>query len=88
MQYVVSVTSKGQATIPASMRHKFGIKKGGKVIFEEVDNQLVIKKLLSLEELQGSIKSEIKYDDRMADEAVEKMIGEDYIKKWNLKKNG
>jgi AbrB family looped-hinge helix DNA binding protein len=55
---VVSVTKKGQATIPKRLRKKYGIK--GKVIFEEDARGLLLKPLPSPSDDFGSLKSAVK----------------------------
>ncbi|MCP8313201.1 MAG: AbrB/MazE/SpoVT family DNA-binding domain-containing protein [archaeon] len=53
---LVSVTRKGQVTIPEDVRKKLGIKEGSKLLVESVDKELVVMKKVeiveSLEELQ------------------------------------
>ena len=51
---VVSVTKKGQATIPKRLRKKYGIK--NKVIIEENECGIVLKPLPSPSEERGSLK--------------------------------
>lgn len=82
--YSSTLTSKGQATIPAPIRKKLGLKPGRKILFEDRNNQVVIKKILSLSELQGSLKPKrkIKYSDKKADAAIGKMFAEEYRKKY------
>lgn len=82
MQYSTTLTQKGQATIPVSLRRKLGLKKGHKVVFEERMDEVVIKKRLSLDELQGSLKSDIKFNDKAADKAVGEFLASEYVKKW------
>lgn len=79
--YATTVTQKGQATIPAHIRKKLGLTPGQKVLFEERAYEVVIKKILSLEELKGSLKSNIKYSDNRANAAIGKMFAEEYQKK-------
>jgi AbrB family looped-hinge helix DNA binding protein len=55
MVEVVSVTKKGQATIPKKLRQKYGIK--DKVIFEENECGIVLKPVPSPAELMGSFKA-------------------------------
>ena len=55
MVEVVSVTKKGQATIPKKLRQKYGIK--DKVIFEENEFGIVLKRVPSPAELMGSFKA-------------------------------
>jgi antitoxin PrlF len=54
MVEVVSVTKKGQATIPKKLRQKYGIK--DKVIFEENEYGIVIKPVPTPADLMGSLK--------------------------------
>ena len=54
MNEVVSVTKKGQATIPKRLRTKYHIK--DKVIFEENECGLVIKAVPTPNELFGSFR--------------------------------
>lgn len=82
MQYITTLTQKGQATIPVSIRRKLGLKKGNKIVFEERKDEFVIKKNLSLDELQGSLKSEIKFEDRTANKMVGEFVASEYVKKW------
>ena len=50
----VSVTRKGQITIPKELRKKFGIEEGSKVEIVEEQGTIVIKKLPSIFDLAGS----------------------------------
>jgi antitoxin PrlF len=43
MRQTVIVSDRGQLTLPASMRKRFGLSHGGAVILEERDNEMVIK---------------------------------------------
>jgi antitoxin PrlF len=58
MVEVVSVTKKGQATIPKKLRKKYGI--GAKVVMEENENGIIIKPLPSPNGDFGSLKQEFK----------------------------
>ncbi|HBQ51049.1 TPA: hypothetical protein DD690_03640 [Candidatus Daviesbacteria bacterium] len=79
--YSSTPTQKGQVTIPASMRKKFGIKPGKKVIFEDINGQLVIKTHSQLvNELAGSLKTNIKWDKNKAFKAVGEMLAQNYLK--------
>lgn len=46
---VLSVSSRGQITLPASMRKHLGIQPGGAVIIEECDGELRLKPAAVLE---------------------------------------
>jgi AbrB family looped-hinge helix DNA binding protein len=50
----LTVTRKGQVTIPVKLRRKFGIKESSKVTIAEEDGKIVIKKLPSFLDLIGS----------------------------------
>lgn len=63
MKNTVTITSKGQTTIPASYRRKLGLDKSGGVLdirFDETRGELVIAKPLSMEELSSKLSSYIK----------------------------
>ena len=77
---ITTVTEKGQATIPLPIRNKLGLKPGQKVIFEEKGQEVVIKKVPLLSQLRGSLKSQIKYSDKKANKAIEKMFIKEYGK--------
>jgi len=50
----VSVTTKGQITIPIELRRKFGIEEGAKVEVVEEERGIMIRKLPSIFDLAGS----------------------------------
>ena len=50
----VSVTRKGQITIPVELRRKFGIEESSKVDVAEEDGKIVIRKRPSIFDLAGS----------------------------------
>jgi antitoxin PrlF len=54
MTKVVSVTKKGQATIPKDLREKFGV--GDKVLVVETDEGILLKPLPKPEDEFGSLK--------------------------------
>jgi len=55
---VVSVTKKGQATIPKKLRKKYGIK--DKVLVEDNGKEITIKPLPTPDDAYGSLKSMFK----------------------------
>ncbi|MCL1875496.1 MAG: AbrB/MazE/SpoVT family DNA-binding domain-containing protein [Synergistaceae bacterium] len=58
------VSTKGQVTIPAAMREKYGIKAGDMVIWEEYKDKLAIKKPVDFFALRGCLgKVEIPEDE-------------------------
>lgn len=63
MKTRLTVTSKGQTTIPAPIRHKLGLDKAGGVLemnFNEDKDELVISKSVSIDELSDKLSRYIK----------------------------
>lgn len=50
-----TVTSKGQITIPKTIRDALNIKPKDKIDFIVKDNQIVLKRLKTLKDLRGSV---------------------------------
>jgi AbrB family looped-hinge helix DNA binding protein len=72
-----TVTQKGQATIPAYIRKKLGIRVGEKVVFEERGREVVLRPLPDLSSLRGSLKTDKKYDE----DKIVKSVGEMLVKR-------
>jgi AbrB family looped-hinge helix DNA binding protein len=53
MQNVVKVTRRGQTTIPAELRKKFGIKEGDELVVEATEKGLLFKPIRKLEDCAG-----------------------------------
>lgn len=49
----VLVTRKGQVTIPLEYRRKYGIKRGTRILVEDVGGGLLLRPIPSLEEQAG-----------------------------------
>jgi antitoxin PrlF len=82
---VVTVTKKGQATIPKRLRKKYGIK--DKVIVEETERGIVLKPLPSPSDDFGSLKSVFK--GKSARELLEEARREEFAKdKERVKRGG
>jgi antitoxin PrlF len=73
---VVSVTKKGQATIPKKLRKKYGIK--DKVIIEENEKGIILKPLPSPNDDFGSLKTVFK--ERTAQELLKEVRSEEFTK--------
>lgn len=84
LMFITTVTSKGQATIPAFIRLKLGLKPGEKVLFEERGKDILIKPVAkaknTINDLYGSLKTNVKWNKKKAHEAVGKMLAERYLK--------
>ena len=66
------VTSKGQATIPADVRARLGIKPGDSVEFTVNDaGEMVVRRAPRLSDLTGMIKVDPEYAHISVDEAIE-----------------
>ncbi len=58
MNKTITVTSKGQTTLPAAVRYKLGLDKTGGILqisFDERKNELTISKLVSVAELSDKL---------------------------------
>ena len=57
---LAKVTSKGQITIPKSVRDMLNIKDGSKIIFLQKDNDIIIKNsaMIALEKIQKAFEGE------------------------------
>jgi AbrB family looped-hinge helix DNA binding protein len=53
VQNVVKVTRRGQTTIPAALRKKFGIKEGDSLIAEATEKGVLLKIIPKLEDMAG-----------------------------------
>jgi AbrB family looped-hinge helix DNA binding protein len=71
----VSVTKKGQITIPIKLRKKFDIQEGSKVEVTEKDGIIIIRKLQSIFDLAGA--SAGKADVKELKQILDKMREED-----------
>jgi len=63
MKTSLTITSKGQTTIPAPIRQKLGLDKGGGVLqmrFDASRGELVITKALDIDELSEKLSGYIK----------------------------
>lgn len=71
-------TVKGQIVIPASLRRKYGIKNGTKIIVTDIGDAIVLKPVTEqyLKNLQGSLKGKgglkVLLDERHKDKEREK----------------
>ena len=64
MSDLFMVSTKGQVTIPATMREKYGIKPGDMVIWEDFEDKLALKKPMDFFSLRGCLgKVEIPEDE-------------------------
>jgi AbrB family looped-hinge helix DNA binding protein len=49
MKQTLIVSNRGQLTLPANLRRRFGIRDGGAIILEERGNELILKPAMVLE---------------------------------------
>jgi AbrB family looped-hinge helix DNA binding protein len=54
----VRVSAKGQVTLPAALRRKYGIRDGTRIIISDLGNAIVLKPMIEgyLRKLQGSLR--------------------------------
>jgi antitoxin PrlF len=82
MKYTSSVTTKGQATIPASIRKSLGIKPNTKIVFEIKDNnEVTIKPVQDFFALKGSVKSDKPFNLNSMEKAIKDAVLNEYAKK-------
>jgi len=88
---IVTVTEKGQATIPKSLREKHGISAPGRVKFvESEDGEIVVRPVGTMREFRGldrsgdeersataTLRDERERDERESDELVERLAGDE-----------
>ena len=53
MGQLVSVSTSGQMTLPASLRKKYGIELGGKALVEERDGGIFVVKMRTIPEIES-----------------------------------
>jgi AbrB family looped-hinge helix DNA binding protein len=65
------VSSKGQIVIPSSLRRKYEIKKGTRMLISEQDGRIVLQPVNRrlIRSLRGSLKGTLSLDDLMAERA-------------------
>lgn len=78
MVYSVSITSRGQMSIPADARRKLGLRR--KALARIEDGQLIVEPVKSLEEIQASLKTTKKWDNEKADDVIARAVAEDAMK--------
>lgn len=84
MQFTASVTQKGQATIPAPIRKRLGIKPNTKIVFElKNETEATITRVMDFFALKGSVKSNKPFNIDAMEKAVEDAIISKYVKKLN-----
>ena len=73
---LAKVTSKGQITIPKTIRDLLNIKEGSKILFIEKDNESVIKNatMISLEKIQNEFDGEAQRLNLKTEEDVVKLV--------------
>ena len=82
MQFTTSVTQKGQATIPAPIRKRLGIKPNTKIVFEiKNGNEASFRPVSDFFALKGSVKSNKPFNIDAMEKAVEDAIVNKYVHK-------
>ncbi len=71
----VLVTRKGQITVPVSLRRKYGIEEGMKMIIQDSDSGIILKVVPRIEDLAGVDAGKITVE--KAFEILDKMRSED-----------
>lgn len=75
MNYIVSITSQGQISIPMPLRRKYGLDKFRKAIISSTqEGNLIIEPFSDLLSLKGIIKTKKKVSSRQIREEFEKYL--------------
>ena len=76
---LAKVTTKGQITIPKSIRERLNIKDGSKIIFLEKGNDIIIKNaaMISLEKIQNAFEGEAERLNLNSEKDVVELIKEE-----------
>jgi len=80
MQQIVSITSQGQITIPASMRRKVSLNLFNKALIKTEDNKIVVEPIVDLLSLGGMLKNKAKKQKnidtviKLEEKAITKMV--------------
>ena len=75
----VSVTRKGQITIPVDIRRKFNIEEGMKVEVVEEEGKIVVRRVASIFDLAGSGKGRVPELKSALDEMRDEDVAEERI---------
>lgn len=85
MNYLATITSKRQFTIPVAIFEELNLQVGQKVIVSEEDGSIKITSALALlDKLAGSVKVPKKYKGMDIDEMIEKAKREYFRKKYGV----
>ena len=86
---LAKVTSKGQITIPKSIRDMLDIRDGSKIIFLEKDNDIIIRNsaMMALEKIQKAFEGEAEKLGLETEDDVVKLIKEYRKEKKKGRKN-
>lgn len=64
MQQIVSITSQGQISLPKLMLQDLGIYGATKAIAQKIDNYIIVRPKQDFWALAGSLKSNVKLNDK------------------------
>jgi len=81
MNGVSTLTQKGQVAIPKSIRDYFDLKPSDKVYFEVKNNSIVARRLSSIEEMRGIVKT----NKILSKKEMKKIIREAVLEKFKRK---
>lgn len=75
MPYLATtITPKGQITIPADIRVRWGLTPFQKMVFTEEKNAIQIKPAVDFFSLKGSVSTKKKFSDQKANRAIKKFF--------------
>ncbi|OGS49571.1 MAG: hypothetical protein A3K65_07725 [Euryarchaeota archaeon RBG_16_68_12] len=82
MTNVATITSKGQVTVPASLRKKYGLKEGTRLIFVEAGDELRILREQDLDRM-FAVFDRIRKDTKMTRKELDALVKRTKARLWS-----
>ncbi|HLE45899.1 MAG TPA: AbrB/MazE/SpoVT family DNA-binding domain-containing protein [Thermoplasmata archaeon] len=82
MTNVATMTSKGQVTVPASLRKKYGLKEGTRLVFVEAGDELRILREQDLDRM-FAVFDRIRKDTKMTRKELDALVKRTKARLWS-----
>ena len=82
MTNVATITSKGQVTVPASLRKKYGLKEGTRLVFVEAGDELRILREQDLDRM-FAVFDRIRKDTKMTRKELDALVKRTKARLWS-----
>ena len=85
---LAKLSSKGQVTVPLSIRKRLGLKEGDKILFLDEGEKIVIANasLIALKDFQETMKDEALKQELITEDSVNELVKE--VRSKNYENNG